>query len=283
MSALMYAHRGDVQRAREIARQGMEVAERTGNLLHQIRCVALLGFIDLSVGDPTNARDWLEWATELAAAALHGDPGVLRFAADAVEALLGAGDLDGAETRLEILEQRGEALGRAWALATAGRCRGLIESARGNSAAAEVALEQALERHASVPQPMERGRTLLALGTVHRRAKRKLAARHALDEAGGTFRDLGTPLWEAKVAAEFQRIGGRPPAPHSLTPTERQVAGLVAAGRTNREISEQAFMSVKTVEAHLTRIYSKLEVRSRTELARAVGSDYLTLGNDATR
>jgi DNA-binding CsgD family transcriptional regulator len=81
------------------------------------------------------------------------------------------------------------------------------------------------------------------------------------------FERLGAPLWAEKARAELKRVGLRPSAPNDLTPTEERVADLVAAGRTNKEVAEALFMSVKTVDSNLTRIYRKLGVRSRTELA----------------
>jgi DNA-binding NarL/FixJ family response regulator len=87
-----------------------------------------------------------------------------------------------------------------------------------------------------------------------------------------SFEELGTPLWAAKARAELRRIGGRPTAAGRLTPTEEQVAELVAAGCSNREVADALFMSVNTVEANLSRIYHKLGVRSRTELGAKVAA-----------
>jgi DNA-binding CsgD family transcriptional regulator len=146
----------------------------------------------------------------------------------------------------------------------------VLAAARGDGSAAVVALEDALQRHQQVEQPVELARTWLALGTVHRRFKRRSAATDAIGRALEIFTELGMPIWAARAHALMGRTAARTSGPGGLTPTERQIALLVAEGKTNREIAEQAFCSVKTVEAHLTRIYSKLEVRSRTELARSV-------------
>jgi len=104
-------------------------------------------------------------------------------------------------------------------------------------------------------------------GAVERRAKRKREARETLRRALDTFEKLGAPLWAEKASAELARIGGRVPALLGLTPTEGRVAELVASGSTNREVAEALFVSVHTVEANLKRIYRKLGIRSRTELA----------------
>jgi DNA-binding CsgD family transcriptional regulator len=115
--------------------------------------------------------------------------------------------------------------------------------------------------------PFELGRTLLAQGQLRRRAKQKRAARESLQEALQIFGRLGASLWAERAAAELARIGLRPPAPLGLTPTEMRVAELAAAGHTNREIAQVLFPSVHTVEDNLRRIYGKLGLRSRTELA----------------
>jgi len=116
--------------------------------------------------------------------------------------------------------------------------------------------------------PFELGRTLLALGTAQRRARQRRAARESLTEALAIFDELGAPLWGDKTRAELSRIGGRTPAGETLTPTEARIAALVADGKTNREAAAELVVAVHTIEAALTRIYAKLGVRSRTELAR---------------
>jgi DNA-binding CsgD family transcriptional regulator len=124
-----------------------------------------------------------------------------------------------------------------------------------------------LAHHQRLAMPFELGRTLLVQGQLRRRAKQKRAARESLQEARLVFERLGAPLWTERAAAELARIGLRPPAPLRLTPTEKRVAELAAAGRTNREIAQAMFLSVHTVEDNLRRVYGKLGIRSRTELA----------------
>jgi DNA-binding NarL/FixJ family response regulator len=117
-------------------------------------------------------------------------------------------------------------------------------------------------------EPFERGRALLVLGLVSRRAKRRRAAREALESAIGVFDSLPAPLWAQRARAELERVGGRRGSPGELTPGERRVADLVVTGKTNREIATELFVTVHTVEKTLSRAYAKLGVRSRTELAR---------------
>src|SRR5262249_39941997 len=128
--------------------------------------------------------------------------------------------------------------------------------------------DESLREHTREPWwPFERARTLLASGEIHRRARHKRLARDALDQALAIFEDIGARVWAARVRAERARIGGRAPAPLDLTPTERQVADLVASGMRNKEVAAALFMSTNTVQSTLSHIYRKLGVRSRTELA----------------
>jgi len=126
-----------------------------------------------------------------------------------------------------------------------------------------------------IPLPFERGSTLLVLGTEQRRALRRKEARETLGAAVAIFEELGAELWAAKAQAELGRIGGRAPSPGGLTPTEERVAELVSEGKPNKEVAPELVVSVHTVEAALTSIYRKLDVRARTELAhsslRAIG------------
>jgi DNA-binding CsgD family transcriptional regulator len=169
---------------------------------------------------------------------------------------------------VDELERRGARSGRPWALATGARCRGLLEAASGNLTDAEASLERAMCEHDRLPRPFERARTLLSLGTVQRRRRKQRAARESLDEARRTFESLGATAWAERARSELSRIAGRAATPLALTPTEAQVAKLVADGRTNPEVAATLFISVKTVEANLTRIYRKLGVSSRRQLAR---------------
>ena len=196
------------------------------------------------------------------------EPGAFPFVPDEVEALIGLGDVESAERLTERLDGCGRTLGRSLALATAARCRGLVAAARGDLEGAEEHLQRSLREHVRTRQPFELGRTLLVAGAVRRRMRQKKGARDLLERALTTFDDLRAPLWADRARRELARIGGRAPTSTGLTPTEAQIAHLVAQGRTNREVADALFVSVHTVEANLKRIYRKLDVRSRTELAR---------------
>ena len=147
------------------------------------------------------------------------------------------------------------------------RCRGLAAAARGEVGEAAALLEEAVARHEAAGDAFGRARALLALGVVLRRARQKRAAREAIESALAGFERLGAATWIEKAHAELGRISGRTRA-DELTAAERRVAVLVAAGRTNREVAAELFLGERTVAGHLTRVYAKLGVRSRTELAR---------------
>ena len=200
------------------------------------------------------------------------EPAYFRIVPDEVEALVALGRLDEAEALLAPFEDAGRNLDRAWAMATGARCRALVFAARGDLQGASAAADEAVRHHDRLPLPFELGRTLLVRGAVQRRAKRKREARDTLTQALEIFEGLGAAAWAERTRAELARIGGRAASSVDLTPTEARVAELVAAGGTNREVADALFVSVHTVEANLKRIYRKLGIRSRTELASTLRS-----------
>jgi len=263
---------GDVEFARATAREGLAVAEGLGAPFAAMRNRSVLGFVELSVGNLAGAHHHLAPAVTAMHQTGLGEPAYIPFLPDEIEALIGLGELGEAEVLLAAFEQRGQVLGRAWALATAARCRGMLQAAQGDLPAAVRSVQRALTEHQRVPQPFDLGRTLLVLGTIQRRGRKWGAARASLRSALEVFEDLGAPLWAEKARAELRRIGGRPARNAGLTATEEKVAELVASGLTNREVAGALFMSVNTVGANLSRIYHKLGVRSRTELGAKLAS-----------
>jgi DNA-binding CsgD family transcriptional regulator len=267
-SGVVDAHLGQVEVARAAIERVLAASECDKELLMQVRCLALLGFLELSCGDALEAHGALSRAGAIAKGMGIGEPSFLRFVGDDVEALIALGRLDEADALLASFEHSAARLRRSWAGTTAARARGLLLAAKGDLDGALVSLEKALRRHERVLIPFERGRTLLALGSVHRRAQRKQTARKTLSEALAVFERLGARLWAERAASELRRIGGRSaPAGAELSETERRIAQLVASGRSNKEISSALSVSVKTVEWNLSKVYRKLGVRSRTELA----------------
>jgi DNA-binding CsgD family transcriptional regulator len=268
--ALVDAHVGKVDRARETATGGFDIVKL--NPLAAPLYLRVLGFLELSLDDPGAAAPLLTSALQHLDEVRILEPGVLRIHGDAVEALVGVGDLERAEGVLVPWEKQGQRIGLAWSLAVSARCRGLLEAARGRSGDALETLDRALVEHANLPMPFELGRTLLAKGQVERRAKQRAAAKESLAAALDTFEHLGAPLWAEKARAELARVGLRRSA-EELTEGERRVAELTASGLTNREVAARLYMSPKTVEANLARVYRKLGIHSRAELgARLAGA-----------
>jgi DNA-binding CsgD family transcriptional regulator len=268
--ALILALRGDVEAARRIAAEGVTLADEAGLGPTYGGHRAVLGFIELSLGDPAAAVGHLEPLS----APLTSDvteSGWFRSLADEVEARVALGELDRAAALVERLEERRIVLiDHTWARAAAERCRGLLLAARGDEAGAFEAFALALAEHDGLPEPFELGRTLLAQGRAQRRFKQRRAARESLTRARTIFSGLGAPLWVARTQEELHRIGGRAPRGEGLSTTEERVAALAADGLTNREIAAALYLSVNTVQAYLKRIYRELGVRSRTELARQI-------------
>jgi DNA-binding CsgD family transcriptional regulator len=270
---LVEAHLGRADPARLAALEGQRIAEEAGEIFLLIPNLAVLGFLELSLGRPAEADAYLSRAVELSDAMGVREPAYFRVVPDEIEALVALGRLDEAEALLAPFEEAGRSLDRAWAIATGARCRALVLAAGGDLAGASAAAAEAVREHDRLPLPFEMGRTLLVRGTVERRAKRKREARDTLTEALEIFDGLGAALWADRTRAELARIGGRAASSVALTPTEDKVAALVATGRTNREVADELFVSVHTVEANLKRIYRKLGIRSRTELASRLPRD----------
>jgi DNA-binding CsgD family transcriptional regulator len=191
----------------------------------------------------------------------------MRFVPDQVEALIGTGQLVDAQRMLDRFDELSRASGRIHALAASDRCRGLLLAAQGVPDAAIEALEASRSRYATIDDPFGSARTSLALGAIERHRLHKRTARDALETAVASFEALGARLWTKAANAELGRIGGRAPSRDGLTPGEQQVASLVAEGRTNREVAGSLSVTERTIEGHLSNIYAKLGVRSRTELA----------------
>jgi DNA-binding CsgD family transcriptional regulator len=275
--ALLDAHLGRVEPARTRATEALAIADAVSDALFAVQSRTVLGFLALSHGDTAAAdRDLRALPAWLYS---NGWREPTDFAwANAIEAMIGTGDLQEAETWLEHYEDLAARSMSPWALATAARSRGLLCEARGNIESACEALDRALAEHARMRCPFEHGRTLLAAGSIRRRAREKRAARENLDEAHRIFDSLGARLWASRARNELARISGRRPAASDLTTTETRLAALAAEGLSNKEIAAALHISVHTVEAHLTRIYRKLGIHSRAALARRLNSSQALSG-----
>lgn len=189
---------------------------------------------------------------------------------DAVEALVAVGRSGEAERIVAALEDNGAASGRAWMRAMGARGRAMLRAAARDLDGALAAADEAMRHHDGLDMPFERARTQLLLGQVQRRRRTRTAAAEVLTAALSTFESLGSPLWADRARAELARTNLVMGDGQALSETERRTAELAAAGRSNREISAELFVSVKTVEMNLTRVYRKLGVRSRSQLAPAL-------------
>ncbi len=255
---------GQAEKVRELTSRGaalsQQVDDRPYLLLHQ----ALSGALELAQGNSAAAAArFRPLVGQLPVIGLR--PSVPGIAADMTEALVAAGDPDAAAAMMASWAQT---LHDPLSAALLARCRGLHAAGQGRLDLAEAELADALRLQEQLsPMPLEQGRTLLALGAVQRRLKRRAAARATLTDAAELFSAITAPLWAARAQAELARIAGRAPSPRDLTTAERRVAELIARGMSNREIAAELFVTVRAVESTLTKIYAKLGLRSRTELA----------------
>lgn len=229
-----------------------------------------LGLLELGRGRPEEAIVHLDEVRRFTQGHGLGEPNVVQWQPDQIESLARAGRTDEALNALTLLEEQAEHTGRIWAKAAAARCRGCLTE----DATFESHFLRALSLHEMKPTPFEIARTHLCFGEALRRHRRRVEARQHLYEALHAFERLGAEPWANRARVELSATGERSrkrdvAASRQLTPQELQIALAVAGGATNREAATQLFLSPKTVEAHLSAVYAKLSIRSRSELARA--------------
>ena len=230
------------------------------------RLLALQGFIALSEGRASDAVQLYAEAHELLTAGGARNSLIGRFRGDEIEGLVQVGQLERARERLGEIDDGAQRIPSPWLRAIGERSRALLAASDGDLEAAGSHAEAALEHLASLPMPVERGRTLLLLGRVQRRRKAKRAAADALGLAAEVFERHGAVGWAARARSELARVGLRPSASGDLTATEAAVARLAASGMTNRQVAEALVLSPKTIDGVLGRVYSKLDIHSRAEL-----------------
>ncbi|WP_019926214.1 LuxR family transcriptional regulator [Nocardia sp. BMG111209] len=267
--AMVAAYGGRVEDARRDAADALDAGRRSGSASLLPWTIATLGFLELSVGNHRAAVDTLEPLLTVAAMSPRSSEILTApFLPDAAEALIHLGRLEEAESIVRRLEANGARLDRPWMLATGARCRAMLAAARGDLPGAAAAADAAIDFHARLPMPFELARTRLLRGQLHRRARQKDRAKTVLQEALSSFEALATPLWADRVNAELARISNGRNGDTILTASEQRVADLAASGMTNKDIAATLFISPKTVEVNLTRIYRKLGLRNKAELAR---------------
>jgi DNA-binding CsgD family transcriptional regulator len=265
-SAVIALHRGQLELAREHSERALELSQQQFGL-RPPQHMAVLGLVARWRGDLSGALEWLGEAERQAVAFGWGEPSVRWWSGDQVELLLELGRVEEAIRLVDVWDADAVRVARPWVLAHVTRCRGLAAAAQGEVDRAGALLDRAFAQHKEVGDPFGAARALLGLGVVRRRARKKRGAREAIQSALDDFVELGAATWAAKARSELGRIGGRT-REGGLTSAERRVADLVAEGRTNREVASALFVTERTVASHLTHVYAKLGVRSRTELAR---------------
>jgi len=267
--------RGDLDLARRHVEDATALLERIAASDVERRVIeglieSVLGQIAAALGRNAEAHEHTAAAIEITQQlGKMSEPALAELLAGDVAYLVALGALDDATRQLKRLVELTATLEMPDLKGFVARTQGLVAAAEGDSLAALRHLEAAVESFETLrsPWPFQHAKTLLMLGGVERRARRKRAARETLRRALETFDFLGARLWAEKTRSELRQISGRPARSGNLTATEQRVADLVAGGRSNAEVAHELFMSPKTVEWNLSKIYKKLHVRSRTELA----------------
>jgi DNA-binding CsgD family transcriptional regulator len=262
--SLVDAGRGRIERARTTLLPLIDQANRSGRRTWEALLLSTLAFVEFA--DANHA------AVDAALTRMYRcteDAGIRDFVPDRsepmhAESLVALGEVERARGALAQLEERGQVFPRLWIDVTLPRARAIVMAAEGEFEKAFAALD-ALDEAAAAKLPFDLAWTLLVRGRLHRRVKQRRAAAEALRAALERFGQLGAPSWIERTQAELDRVGLRR-APDELTATERRVAELAASGLTNREVASKAFMSPKTVQANLARVYRKLGISSRAEL-----------------
>lgn len=281
VKAMAHACLGQVEDARREAEEGLEDAERTEDVVYVMQNLYVLGFVELSLGDHGASHEHLGRAVDLLRPRWNREFGDCHVVPDEIECLVALGRLDRAEDLVAWMDEVGRRTDRPWTIATGERSRALLLAARGDLDGATGALERAIAAHERLAMPFELARTLLVQGDVERRRKRRASARSTLETALASFEELGALLWARKAGESITRLGVRTEAQAALTPVELRIALLAVEGRTNREIAGLLFVSPKTVEANLSRVYRKLGIRSRASLASALPADSAPTGDAA--
>lgn len=265
---LVLAHLGRLDEARSLAEHDIAADESVGYSAAVALHLRSLGVVDLMAGDAPAAAEHLLRARAISSEEIGiVEPAILRLHGDAVAALLELGRIDDAWRLTNDLDVAGQRAHLPWSTAIGTRCRGSLKAAEGDLPAALELFLQAVEDHQPLPMPFEEARTRVLLGRALRRSGHRNDARRELEAAHEVFVRLGTSRQADQVAADLASLGGWPSQARTLTPIEQRIATLVAAGQTNKEVAGELFLSVRTVESHLSRIYRKLGLRSRTELA----------------
>ncbi|MDX3524072.1 helix-turn-helix transcriptional regulator [Streptomyces scabiei] len=286
LTSLAEAAGGDVERARALAREAADRAEQDGDLMYLSRALGALGHAQLVAGDAPGTVQSLRRVRELEDGLGIYDPARGRWHGDLAEALVRVGELTEAQDVIDVTRQQALRLGRESVLAVLDRAEALVRAARGEQDAAVRQLTSAQDRLAKLGYGLEEARAAFALAGLRvlpqgpglaRPGAAPASGPGSYDEAARLFRRCRALPWLRQV--EEASVAPAPPRQPAIAPsaldalavlaaTERQVAELVMEGATNREIAGRLYISVKTVEATLTRVYRKLGIRSRVDIVR---------------
>jgi DNA-binding CsgD family transcriptional regulator len=275
LKALIAAFRGDPTEVRRWAEVVLDdSAYRFRATWDWLEAKRALGLAALFEGDYASAIDSFEAVWHHCQREGVNDPGAFPVSGDLVEALIENHMLGRALEVTEVLERLSREQDHPWGLATTKRARAMIDVAGGEAERAVDALLSAAADYGRLGLEFERAQSLLHLGRFHRRSKRRGGARQALEDAADCFDRLGCRGWATKARSELSRVSGRRPVDDTeLTPSEQRVVDLAVTGRSNKEIAAVLYVSVYTVEAHLSHAYAKLGIRSRSQLATRIHPD----------
>ena len=266
--ALLAAHQGDEATVRRVAALLEAEHGTAGTEVYGIYLAAGVGLLELSLNETEQADTTFRKLLEVLDSGGHREPGIFRVHANAGEAAVAAGDLERAERIAGVLAAHAARTEHGWSRASSERVLALVAAERGDVDSAVEHAERARDGYDALGMPLEAARAVLVLGVIERRARRRAHARELLEEAAGEFDRLGATLWAERARAELGRVSGRSPrGARELTPAEGRVVELAAAGLPNKEIASRLFVTVHTVELHLSHAYAKLGVRSRAQLA----------------
>ncbi|MCX2924524.1 helix-turn-helix transcriptional regulator [Streptomyces sp. NEAU-W12] len=276
LASLAEACGGDVERALVLAREAADHAEVDGDQMYLSRALAAFGYAQLVAGDAAGAVRSLRRVRELEQGMGITDPARGRWHGDLAEALVRIGEPGEAQELINLTRVHALRLDRAGVLAVLDRAEALVRAARGEHEAAQEQLASAQDRLGRLGHGLEEARAAFVLARLRARRPGAAPGRVPYDEAARLFRRCRALPWlrqvDAAVAAGPVEPEAVPAATSAaldgLASMERQVASLVMEGATNREIAARLFVSVKTVEATLTRVYRKLGIRSRVDIVR---------------
>ncbi|MDX3660189.1 AAA family ATPase [Streptomyces sp. ID05-26A] len=259
--AWLRARLGDEERCRALVAEALPICRARD--IHIGRVWSLFALGELELGDPAKALTHLEELAALLDELGLTDPD-LSPAPELADALVRLGRRDDAVRMARRYRAEAAAKGQPWAMGRAERTLGVV------SADFDQHFEASLGYHERTLDDFETARTRLAYGARLRRARRRVDARPHLHAALETFENLRAARWADLAAIELgatgETIQRRAPG-ETLTPQELQVSLLLAEGKTTREVAAALFLSPKTIEYHLRKVYTKLGIRSRSELA----------------